>query len=91
MAIGLTRIVVVGAAAAQRLFESSPQVVLAMARDMAHIIRVHTDMARGAARQTVNKTLRRLVADGFVRVESRGRAITVQDRDGLAAVARILM
>ena len=46
VAVAPSRVVVVGAAVAMRLFEASPELVLTLAREMARAVRGHVDAAQ---------------------------------------------
>jgi CRP/FNR family transcriptional regulator, cyclic AMP receptor protein len=87
VAVAPSRVVVIPAAAAVRLFSSSPELVLALARDMARIVREHTAMVHEHAFYPAHARLARFLlaaagADGCVRLE--GPQVLLAQRLGIA-------
>lgn len=87
VAVAPSRVVVIPAAAAERLFTSSPELVLALARDMARIVREHTETLHGQAFYPAHARLARFLLDaagddGCVRLE--GPQVLLAQRLGIA-------
>ena len=87
VAVAPSRVAVIPAAAATRLFTSCPDLVFALARDMAGIVRQHTESAQEQAFHPAHARLARFLlaaaeADGRVRLE--GPQVLVAQRLGIA-------
>lgn len=87
VALGASRVVVLGAALATRLFETSPTLVRSLAREMAETVRAHTHAAREQAFFPVPARLARFllgVADAEGRVLLDGPQLLLAQRLGVA-------
>jgi CRP/FNR family transcriptional regulator, cyclic AMP receptor protein len=87
IAVAASRVVVIGAAAATRLFVSSPDLVLALARDMARIVRTQVNALHEHVFYPVQARLARFLlaaadADGRIRLE--GPQVLLAQRLGVA-------
>src|SRR5690242_11506615 len=87
IAVATSRVVVIGAAAATRLFASSPELVLALARDMARTVRTHVDTFHEQAFYPVQARLARFLlagADREGRIRLDGPQALLAQRLGVA-------
>ena len=87
IAVAPSRVAVIPAAAAVRLFSASPELVLALARDMARIVREHTETLHEQAFYPAHARLARYLLaaaedDGCVRLE--GPQVLLAQRLGIA-------
>ena len=95
VAVAASRIVVIGAAAATRLFVSSPDLVLALARDMARIVHTQVDALHEQAFYPVQARLARFLlaaadADGRIRLEGPQVLLAQRLRVARQTVSRAL-
>jgi CRP-like cAMP-binding protein len=85
--VATSRVVVIGSAAAARLFVSSPDLVLALARDMAQIVRAQVDALHEHVFYPVQARLARFLlaaADADGRFQLEGPQVLLAQRLGVA-------